>query len=109
MSRNNGISPVIATLLLIAIAVAAAIIVYAFVTGLIGGLTTINGEVWITYHINGNQTTTTMINDYTTFIGPTICTTTSTSGSVTWIHTYTSVTQTLTSSGYGQATSCGVG
>jgi flagellin-like protein len=39
-TRNRkAVSPVIATLLLIAIAVAAAIIVYAFVTGLIGGLT----------------------------------------------------------------------
>jgi len=37
--KRAGVSPVIATLLLIAIAVAAAIIVYAFVTGLIGGLT----------------------------------------------------------------------
>lgn len=38
--KRSAVSPVIATLLLIAIAVAAAIIVYAFVTGLIGGLTT---------------------------------------------------------------------
>jgi len=38
-SKRKAVSPVIATLLLIAIAVAAAIIVYAFVTGLIGGLT----------------------------------------------------------------------
>jgi len=38
-SKRRAVSPVIATLLLIAIAVAAAIIVYAFVTGLIGGLT----------------------------------------------------------------------
>jgi flagellin-like protein len=37
-ARRSAVSPVIATLLLIAIAVAAAIIVYAFVTGLIGGL-----------------------------------------------------------------------
>jgi hypothetical protein len=37
--KRLAVSPVIATLLLIAIAVAAAIIVYAFVTGLIGGLT----------------------------------------------------------------------
>jgi len=37
--KRPAVSPVIATLLLIAIAVAAAIIVYAFVTGLIGGLT----------------------------------------------------------------------
>lgn len=37
--KRSAVSPVIATLLLIAIAVAAAIIVYAFVTGLIGGLT----------------------------------------------------------------------
>jgi flagellin-like protein len=36
--KRSAVSPVIATLLLIAIAVAAAIIVYAFVTGLIGGL-----------------------------------------------------------------------
>jgi len=39
-NKRRAVSPVIATLLLIAIAVAAAIIVYAFVTGLIGGLTT---------------------------------------------------------------------
>jgi len=38
--KRKAVSPVIATLLLIAIAVAAAIIVYSFVTGLIGGLTT---------------------------------------------------------------------
>ncbi|MDA4113601.1 MAG: hypothetical protein OK474_06120 [Thaumarchaeota archaeon] len=38
--KRSAVSPVIATLLLIAIAVAAAIIVYAFVTGLIGGLST---------------------------------------------------------------------
>jgi archaeal type IV pilus assembly protein PilA len=38
--KRSAVSPVIATLLLIAIAVAAAIIVYAFVTGLIGGLAT---------------------------------------------------------------------
>ncbi|MGA2665654.1 MAG: archaellin/type IV pilin N-terminal domain-containing protein [Nitrososphaerales archaeon] len=37
-NKRKAVSPVIATLLLIAIAVAAAIIVYAFVTGLIGGL-----------------------------------------------------------------------
>ena len=37
-SKHRAVSPVIATLLLIAIAVAAAIIVYAFVTGLIGSL-----------------------------------------------------------------------
>jgi flagellin-like protein len=37
-NKRSAVSPVIATLLLIAIAVAAAIIVYAFVTGLIGGL-----------------------------------------------------------------------
>jgi len=39
LKKRQAVSPVIATLLLIAIAVAAAIIVYAFVTGLIGGLT----------------------------------------------------------------------
>src|ERR1700733_8581863 len=38
--KRSAVSPVIATLLLIAIAVAAAIIVYAFVTGLMGGLAT---------------------------------------------------------------------
>src|SRR5580658_8769554 len=38
--KRSAVSPVIATLLLIAIAVAAAIIVYAFVTGLIGVLST---------------------------------------------------------------------
>jgi len=38
--KRKAVSPVIATLLLIAIAVAAAIIVYSFVTGLIGGLST---------------------------------------------------------------------
>jgi len=38
--KRRAVSPVIATLLLIAIAVAAAIIVYSFVTGLIGGLST---------------------------------------------------------------------
>src|SRR5271169_6788870 len=42
--KRSAVSPVIATLLLIAIAVAAAIIVYAFVTGLIGGLTTTGGS-----------------------------------------------------------------
>jgi len=48
--KNNrrAVSPVIATLLLIAIAVAAAIIVYAFVTGLIGGLTSSSGSSLIT-------------------------------------------------------------
>ncbi|MDA4122914.1 MAG: hypothetical protein OK456_07035 [Thaumarchaeota archaeon] len=38
-TRRSAVSPVIATLLLIAIAVASSIIVYSFVTGLIGGLT----------------------------------------------------------------------
>ena len=42
--KRLAVSPVIATLLLIAIAVAAAIIVYAFVTGLIGGLTSSSGS-----------------------------------------------------------------
>jgi len=46
--RRVAVSPVIATLLLIAIAVAAAIIVYAFVTGLIGGLTTGSGSSLVT-------------------------------------------------------------
>jgi hypothetical protein len=51
-SRRLAVSPVIATLLLIAIAVAAAIIVYAFVTGLIGGLTGGGGSNLIT--VSGN-------------------------------------------------------
>jgi flagellin-like protein len=42
--KRSAVSPVIATLLLIAIAVAAAIIVYAFVTGLIGGLSSGSGS-----------------------------------------------------------------
>jgi len=42
--KRSAVSPVIATLLLIAIAVAAAIIVYAFVTGLIGGLSNGSGS-----------------------------------------------------------------
>jgi len=46
--RRSAVSPVIATLLLIAIAVAAAIIVYAFVTGLIGGLSSGAGSTLIT-------------------------------------------------------------
>jgi flagellin-like protein len=51
-NRRAAVSPVIATLLLIAIAVAAAIIVYAFVTGLIGGLTTGGGSNLVT--VSGN-------------------------------------------------------
>jgi hypothetical protein len=50
--KRLAVSPVIATLLLIAIAVAAAIIVYAFVTGLIGGLTGGGGSNLIT--VSGN-------------------------------------------------------
>jgi flagellin-like protein len=50
--RRSAVSPVIATLLLIAIAVAAAIIVYAFVTGLIGGLTGGGGSNLVT--VSGN-------------------------------------------------------
>ena len=46
--KRTAVSPVIATLLLIAIAVAAAIIVYAFVTGLIGGLSTGAGSSLVT-------------------------------------------------------------
>ncbi len=42
--KRKAVSPVIATLLLIAIAVAAAIIVYSFVTGLVGGLSTGGGS-----------------------------------------------------------------
>ena len=41
---HKGISPIIATLLLIAIAVAASIVVYVFVTGLAGNLTTGGGQ-----------------------------------------------------------------
>jgi flagellin-like protein len=41
---RRGISPIIATLLLIAIAVAASIIVYVFVNGLAGGLTQGGGQ-----------------------------------------------------------------
>jgi len=41
---RRGISPIIATLLLIAIAVAASIVVYVFVTGLAGNLTTGGGQ-----------------------------------------------------------------
>jgi len=41
--RRRGIEPIIATLLLVAIAVAAAIIVYVFATGLAGGLTSGGG------------------------------------------------------------------
>jgi len=47
-NERRAVSPVIATLLLIAIAVAAAIIVYAFVTGLIGGLSTGAGSSLVT-------------------------------------------------------------
>lgn len=40
LSKNKkGVSPIIATLLLIVIAVAAAVVTYAFVTGFIGGAT----------------------------------------------------------------------
>jgi hypothetical protein len=46
--KRPAVSPVIATLLLIAIAVAAAIIVYAFVTGLIGGLSSSAGSNLVT-------------------------------------------------------------
>jgi len=46
--KRLAVSPVIATLLLIAIAVAAAIIVYAFVTGLIGGLSSGSGSTLVT-------------------------------------------------------------
>ncbi len=46
--KRSAVSPVIATLLLIAIAVAAAIIVYAFVTGLIGGLSSGAGSSLVT-------------------------------------------------------------
>jgi archaeal type IV pilus assembly protein PilA len=46
--KRSAVSPVIATLLLIAIAVAAAIIVYAFVTGLIGGLSGSSGSSLVT-------------------------------------------------------------
>ncbi len=42
--RRRAISPIIATLLLIAIAVAAGIIVYVFVNGLAGGLTAGGGQ-----------------------------------------------------------------
>jgi len=50
--KRSAVSPVIATLLLIAIAVAAAIIVYAFVTGLIGGLSGGAGSNLVT--VSGN-------------------------------------------------------
>jgi flagellin-like protein len=46
--KRKAVSPVIATLLLIAIAVAAAIIVYAFVTGLIGGLSASGASTLVT-------------------------------------------------------------
>ena len=42
--NNRAVSAVIATLLLIAIAVAAAIIVYVFSIGLLGGLQTSGGQ-----------------------------------------------------------------
>jgi flagellin-like protein len=42
--RRAGVSPIIATLLLIAIAVAAGIIVYVFVNGIAGGLTAGGGQ-----------------------------------------------------------------
>jgi len=42
--NNRAVAPVIATLLLIAIAVAAAIIVYVFSIGLLGGLQTSGGQ-----------------------------------------------------------------
>lgn len=42
--RRKGVSVIIATLLLIAISVAAGIIVYVFVSGLAGGLTTGGGQ-----------------------------------------------------------------
>ena len=50
--KRSAVSPVIATLLLIAIAVAAAIIVYAFVTGLIGGLSSSAGSNLVTVTAN---------------------------------------------------------
>ena len=50
--KRSAVSPVIATLLLIAIAVAAAIIVYAFVTGLIGGLSSSSGSNLVTATAN---------------------------------------------------------
>ena len=53
-NKHHAVSPVIATLLLIAIAVAAAIIVYAFVTGLIGGLATGSNLVTASSSITGN-------------------------------------------------------
>jgi flagellin-like protein len=51
--KRSAVSPVIATLLLIAIAVAAAIIVYAFVTGLIGGLTSSGASLVV---VSGSMT-----------------------------------------------------
>ncbi|MDG7012804.1 MAG: type IV pilin [Nitrososphaerota archaeon] len=44
VSQKKGVSPIIATLLLIAITVAAGIIVYVFVTGLAGNLTKSGGN-----------------------------------------------------------------
>src|SRR5271155_1008754 len=43
-TRRRGVSPIIATLLLIAIAVAASIIVYVFVNGISGNLTQQGGQ-----------------------------------------------------------------
>jgi len=44
MANRKAVSPVIATLLVIAIAVAAALLVYVWAMGLIGGLQTGGGE-----------------------------------------------------------------
>ena len=61
---RKGISPIIATLLLIAIAVASGILVYVFVTGLAGNLT--NG--------GGQQTTERLqMQGYTFALNPTTC------------------------------------
>lgn len=57
LERRRGINPVLATFLLIAIAVAAAIIVYAFVTGLIGGLYQPFPANTVRENIDGSQTT----------------------------------------------------
>jgi flagellin-like protein len=60
--NKKGVSPIIATLLLIVIAVAAAVVTYAFVTGFIGtssGSATQQGSMsFDSYAISGNATCT---------------------------------------------------
>jgi hypothetical protein len=70
-SRRRAVDPVIATLLLIALAVGASIVVYLFVTGLIGGLSSgagttlvaISGQLSIPGGIGGGLLGITVKND----------------------------------------------